>query len=71
VVIENLRAWATRPGIAHGPEIVLGTNSDNALRRDTDLLHPNLFGFVILLEYRDPEFVLGQKLKLPSISKKV
>src|SRR5690606_30981303 len=31
VIIENFRAWSARSGVAHGPEIIVGGNADDAV----------------------------------------
>src|SRR5690606_4647928 len=45
---------------AHGPEIVLGADTGEAVGVDTDLLQPDIGGLVILLEYRHPQ-LLGRQ----------
>ena len=60
VVVEDLGARTTRPGIAHLPEVVLGTDARQAFFRDTDLVFPDCLGLGVFFIDRDPELVLGQ-----------
>ena len=54
MVVKNFGARATRPGVAHLPEVVrrigcalIVTNAHNPIRRNTNLLGPDIIGFVI------------------------
>ncbi len=67
VIIENLGARAARAGIAHGPEVVgsvrralVVADANHALDGHTDLLGPDVIGFVVGRVDRDPELFLGQ-----------
>ena len=60
VVVEDLRARPAGPGIAHRPEVVLRADADDPLGGHADVLDPNAFRFVVLLEDGDPELLLRQ-----------
>src|SRR5699024_6897072 len=60
VIVEDFRAWAAGAGIAHLPEVVLGTDARKTLLGNADFIKPDRCGFIVLLVYRDPEFFLGQ-----------
>ena len=55
VIIEDFRAGAAGPGIAHRPEIVFFTQTREALRIDFHLIQPNVSRFIIILIDSDPE----------------
>ena len=48
VVVEDLRAWAARAGLAHRPEVVGGRNADDLAVRQAGDLAPQVEGFVVL-----------------------
>ena len=48
MVIEDLRAWAARAGVAHCPEIVGGRDAQDAAFRQAGDLLPQVEGFVVL-----------------------
>ena len=67
VIKENLGAWATGAGIAHGPEVVgsvrsalVITDTDHPLSGHADFLGPDVVRLVIGGIDRNPEFLLGQ-----------
>ena len=55
LVEEDLRVGAARPGLPHGPEVVLVAHALDARGRDPDLVDPQLFGLVIAVVHGDPE----------------
>ena len=67
VVVENLGARATGPGITHLPEVIgcvagafVVANAHNPFRRYTDFLIPDIKGFVVFGVNRYPQLLLGQ-----------
>jgi hypothetical protein len=58
LIDHNLRAGSARARIAHGPEIVLLPQPDDAILGDN--LSPEVEGFVIVEIDRDPHLILGQ-----------
>src|SRR5690606_35962778 len=60
VVVEDLAARAAGAGIAHRPEVVLRAKAREALRIDAYFVEPDAGGFIIILEYRDPQFLRRQ-----------
>jgi len=71
LVDKDLRARAAGARIAHGPEVVLFAHADEAFFGDAHLFAPDVVGFVVFAEHRNPQFVLGQAhllgQKLPGI----
>ena len=57
----NFRTGAARSGVPHGPEIVLFTQPDDPIRRQTDLLLPDVVGLVIIFKDGDMQF-MGRKM---------
>ena len=55
VVVEDFRARAARPGVAHRPEIVRGRDADDALLGQSGDLGPQTRGLVILGINRDQQ----------------
>ena len=72
VVIKDLRAWATRAGVSHHPEVIalvfLGTffvtNTHHALRRQANFLGPDVIGLVIVNVDRGQQLFCGQAVHL-------
>ena len=67
VIIENFGARPARPGITHLPEIVgsvtcslIIADAGNAISWHTDLLRPNVIGFVVFRVNRHPQLAFGQ-----------
>src|SRR5690606_8502442 len=48
MIVEDLRARAAWPGVAHRPEIVAGTDADDALLRQPGDLSPQREGIVVV-----------------------
>ncbi len=56
-VHEDLGIGTARPGLAHGPEVVLVAHALHALGPDADLVDPELFGLVVAVVHGHPETV--------------
>ena len=59
-VVVDLGTGAARPGIAHGPEVVLLAVAEDPLPGDADLLGPEAEGLVVVEVDGGVEAVLGQ-----------
>src|SRR5271157_1260470 len=59
LVVVDFRARTAGSGVAHGPEVVLLVEAENAVARDAHPVGPDLFRLVILAEDADVEFLLG------------
>ena len=57
MVKENFGAGPTGAGVAHRPEVALLAEPRDAIGRHADLLDPDLLGFIVVVEYRDPELL--------------
>ena len=64
VIVENFRTRPARSGIAHGPEIVAGRDTDNFLVGETGDLLPQIERLIVLGEYGDQQFFPGQAVFL-------
>jgi hypothetical protein len=71
VVVEDLRARTTRPGVAHHPEVVghvapalVVADAHDALGRQADVLDPDVVGLVVLGVDGGPELV-GRQPEVP------
>ena len=51
MIVENLAAWTTGPGITHRPEIVVGGDPDNSFFRQSGNLAPEIERLVIGVVY--------------------
>ena len=60
LVNQDLRAWTAWTGIAHGPEIVFLTQTDDSLRGNTYLVLPYFVSLVIVPVHGDIQEVSGQ-----------
>ncbi|MCY1505940.1 hypothetical protein D9M68_401700 [compost metagenome] len=65
MVVEDFRAWAAGPGIAHGPEVVARRNADDAVVGEAGDLLPEIEGFVVGVVDRDQQ-ALGVEAVFPS-----
>ena len=67
----QLGTGSTGPRIAHRPEVVLDPEADDAISGNTDMISPDLPGFIVFLEDGDPHAVgidaetLGDQLPCP------
>ena len=57
-VVMDFRARTARSGLAHGPEVVLLVQAEDAVARDANILRPDRLGFVVLAEHGDVKLVL-------------
>ena len=60
VIVENLRAWAARAGVAHRPKVVGCGDADDPLFGQTRDLPPQIERFVIVVIDGDGELVRRQ-----------
>ena len=60
LIVEDFRAGAARPGVAHGPEIVRGRNPDDLPVRETGDLFPKPESLVVVVIDGDEEPVFRQ-----------
>jgi hypothetical protein len=64
VVVEDFRARAARPGLAHRPEIVGRRDADDAAVGETRDLAPEAVGVVVVVIDGDDEAILGDAVVL-------
>ena len=60
VIEEDLAARTAGPRVAHGPEIVIGRDADDAVFRQARNLAPQVVGLVVRVVDCDQQLVLGQ-----------
>ncbi len=60
LVEDDFRAGTAGAGVPHGPEIVFLPQAHDAFRGETGDFLPKLAGFIVVVEHRGPEALLGE-----------